>query len=332
MKSNKILPGVVLVLLGALFLLHNYNVINFHWGNIFTLWPVFLIMGGVNLVLANRHEAWATALKVFVVVGCFCLLVFVPNKHHYFWNHHNGNWNFSDHDYDHNDDNDDDDDSDTTSSKGVIKVEGASTYNEPYNAAVKRARLNLNGAASEYTIKDTTGELFNAVTKEFYTKYDYIHSLDSGVFTATLKMRDQKGKGFHWDSDKTNSAVIKLNTAPEWDINVRTGASALEFDLEKFKIRNLIIDGGAASFEVKMGQPLATTNIEVSTGISGVTIQIPKDAACSIVTSSGLSSNDFEGFDDKGNSHYETPGFAAAKNKMYIKLKGGLSGFEVKRY
>jgi hypothetical protein len=328
MKSNKIMPGVILVLLGALFLLHNYNVINFHWGNVFTLWPVFLIMGGVNLVLANNREVWATAVKVAVVVGCFCLLVFVPNHKNYFWNHHNGNWNFSDHDFD----NDDDDDSDTTSSKGVIKVEGATTYSEPYAAVIKTARLNISGGASEYTIKDTTGELFNAVTKEFYNKYDYTHSLDSGTFVANLKMRDQKGKDFHWDSDKMNSAVIKLNTAPVWDISVKTGASALDFDLEKFKIRNLTINGGAASFEVKLGQPLTTTNVEVNTGVSGVTIQIPKDAACSIVTSSGLSSNDFEGFTDKGNSHYETPGFDAAKNKMYIKLKGGLSGFEVKRY
>jgi hypothetical protein len=327
MKSNKIMPGVVLVLLGALFLLHNYNVINFHWGNVFTLWPVFLIMGGVNLVLANNREAWATAVKVAVVVGCFCLLVFVPNHRNYFWNHHNGNWNFSDHDFDN-----DDDDDDTTSSRGVIKVEGASTYSEPYAPTIKTARLNISGGASEYTIKDTTGELFNAATKEFYNKYEYTHSLDSGTFVANLKMRDQKGKDFHWDSDKMNSAVIKLNTAPEWDINIKTGASALDFNLSKFKVKNLTINGGAASFEVKMGQPLATTNIEVNTGVSGVTIQIPKDAACSIVTSSGLSSNDFEGFTDNGNNHYQTPGFDAAKNKMYIKLKGGLSGFEVKRY
>lgn len=320
------MPGVVLVLIGALIMLHNFHVINFRWENIFSLWPVFLIMGGVNLLLSNNPAPWATAIKVGVVVICFCLLAFVPNNHRYFWNHSHGNWNFGDHD------DDDDNDNDTSASHGVLKVEGATTYSEPYAATIKSAHLNISGGASEYTIKDTTGELFNAVTKEFYNKYDYTHSLDSGVFTANLKMRDQKGKDFHWDSDNMNSTVIKLNTAPEWDINVKTGASALDFDLSKFKVKNLIINGGAASFEVKMGQPLVNTNIEVSTGVSGVTIQIPKDAACSITTSSGLSSNDFEGFDDKGNSHYETPGFDAAKNKMYIKLKGGLSGFEVKRY
>jgi hypothetical protein len=325
MKSNKIMPGVILVLLGALFLLHNYHVINFHWGNVFTLWPVFLIMGGVNLVLANRHEAWATALKVAVVVGCFCLLVFVPNHKNYFWNHHNNNWNFSDHD-------DDDDDNDTTTSRGVIKVEGSSRFNEAYDTTIAVARLNLNGGASEYIIKDTTNQLFQADTREFYNKYDYTHSMDGSTFVVNLKMKDKNGKGFHWDSDKTNKATIKLNTAPIWDININAGASAIDFDLSKYKVKGLTVNGGAASFDLKLGQPLERTDIAISTGVSGSTVQIPAAAACRIVTDSFLSSDDFEGFVNKGDHQYETPGFDAAKNKIYINLKGAFSGFEVKKY
>jgi hypothetical protein len=326
MKSNKIMPGVVLVLIGALIMLHNFHVINFRWENIFSLWPVFLIMGGVNLLLSNNPAPWATATKVAVVVACFCLLAFVPNNHRYFWNHHYGNWNFSDHD------DDDDDDNDTSRSHGVLKVEGATTYSEPYVATIKSAHLNISGGASEYTIKDTTGELFNAVTKEFYNKYDYTHSEDNGVFTANLKMRDQKGKDFHWESDKMNSAVIRLNTVPEWDINVNTGASALNFDLSKFKVKNIVVNGGAASFDLKLGQPLERTNIEISTAASGSTFKIPTTAACQITTSSFLSSDDFDGFDNKGDHRYETPGFDAAKNKIYITLKGAFSGFKVERY
>lgn len=316
------MPGVVLVLIGALIMLHNFHVINFRWENIFSLWPVFLIMGGVNLLLSNNPAPWATATKVAVVVACFCLLAFVPNNHRYFWNHSHGNWNFSD----------DDDDNDTSRSHGVLKVEGATTYSEPYVATIKSAHLNISGGASEYTIKDTTGELFNAVTKEFYNKYDYTHSLDSGVFTANLKMRDPNGKDFKRDNDKANSAVIRLNTAPEWDIQVDALASKLNFDLSKFKIKSVVVNGGAASFDLKLGQPLERTNIEISTAASGATLEIPETAACQITTSSFLSSDDFDGFDNKGDHRYETPGFATAKNKIYITLKGAFSGFEVKRY
>ena len=144
----------------------------------------------------------------------------------------------------------------------------------------------------------------------------------------------KNNKGWHFDSEdnKSNLADIKLNSNPVWDINVETGATKLDFDLSKFKIKNLTLKGGAASFDVKLGNPLVSTNVEVSTGVSEVNISVPKEAACSIRTNSGLSSNEFEGFDKKDNSLYETPGFDAAKNKIYIHMSGGVSDFKVNRY
>jgi hypothetical protein len=77
---------------------------------------------------------------------------------------------------------------------------------------------------------------------------------------------------------------------------------------------------------------LATTNVNVSTGMAGVHVDIPQNAACEITTSSAFSSGDFDGFNKLNDGRYETPGFSAAKNKIYIHLSGGFSGFEVKRY
>lgn len=322
------MPGVILVLIGALFLLHNYHVINFHWGNLFSLWPVFLIMGGVNLVLANNREAWATVVKIAVVVGCFCLLVFVPSKRHYYWNNSHGNFNFSDRD----DDGDDDNDTTDTDTRGVIKVQGSSKFNEPFAPGVTFAKLNIQGGGSAYNLKDTTSQLFEAETKETSNRYLYVKSMEGTVPVMTLHMKNKQHNDFHFDKDQINTANIQLNTAPEWDINVKTGASELDFDLSKFKIRNLVINGGAASFDIKLGMPLANTNIETATGVSEVHIHIPKGAACQITTQSGLSSNDFEGFDKKEDNRYETAGFNTAKNKMYIRLKGGVSDFNVDRY
>ncbi|MBK0377688.1 LiaI-LiaF-like domain-containing protein [Mucilaginibacter segetis] len=323
MKTNKIMPGVVLVCIGALFLLDNFDVINFHWGNLIYLWPVFLIMGGVNLLLANNNTAWATIIKVTVVIGGFCILFFAPN-HHFFWNNGHGNWNFSNRDYD-----DDDDDSD---SLGIVKVEGSSKYSEPFTPGTTFARLNINGGASTFKLTDTTNQLFEANTKEFINRYEFVKTMDGTTPVIDFRMRNKKNGHFEWDSDKTNTAYLKLNAIPEWEINLKTGASETDFDLSPFKIRTLNINGGAASYDVKMGQPLATTNIEVSTGVSEVTIRIPQNAACQITTQSGLSSHDFDNFDKKGDNTYETPNFDAAAQKFYIHLKGGVSDFNVTRY
>lgn len=92
------------------------------------------------------------------------------------------------------------------------------------------------------------------------------------------------------------------------------------------------MDGGAASFHIKMGQPLVNTNIEVSTGASSVTISIPQNAACHIITDTGLSSKSFDGFQNQGDNEYATPNFDKAPYKMYIHLEGGISDFKVSRY
>ena len=335
MKYEKIIPGLILVLLGTVFLLDNYNVIDFHWASIWRFWPVFLIMGGVNLVFANNRTPWATAIKIAVVLLGFALIVFVPTSRFYPLN--NG-WHFNDkgwyNDGDHNNDdngNDDDDDDNSSDSTGIVKVEGSSTYSEPYAATATSAKLNISGGGTSYKLRDTTEQLFTASTKERFNRYIYTHTMEGTTPVLNLRMKDKKGH-IDWDSDNGNSADIKLNVKPEWMIDVNAGATDLKFDLSEFKIKSVNINGGAGSFDIKLGQPLAETNVDVETGVSKVAISIPENAACRITSSSGLSSTDFAGFISKGNNVYETQGFDAAKTKIIIVMKGGLSKFKVSKY
>jgi len=330
MKNDKIIPGLVLIMIGAVILLHNYGLIAFHWGNFFYLWPVFIVIGGINLIFAHNKSNWATVLKLGVIVGGFCLIIFGNfDRHHKFWNNYNYNFN------DNNDDNDnDDDDKDSVS---ITKVEGNSQFNTPFTTGTKVAHLSISGGGTTYTLSDTTNQLFSANTHEFKGKYEFTHNQKDSVADLNFSMKGRHGINFDFDDDdkdssKTNAAVFKLNTTPEWDINIKTGATKLDFDLTKFKIRTLTLSGGAADFDVKLGQPLATTNVDVETGMSAVLIRIPATAACHIKSSTGLSSTNFDGFIKQDDGTYETAGFSNAKNKIYIKMSGGMADFKVKRY
>ncbi|GGH13530.1 LiaI-LiaF-like domain-containing protein [Mucilaginibacter phyllosphaerae] len=333
MKSEKLVPGLILVLLGTVFLLDNFHIIDFRWGNIWHLWPIFLIMAGVNLVFANNKAPWATALKIGVVILGFTLLIFGHFENRWF-SPFNNHWSFNDqgwrNDRNDNDDNDDDNDSDSDST-GIVKVEGSSTYTQPYLAAATSAKLIVSGGGTLYTLKDTTSLLFEATTKERFNRYIYTHRMEGNVPVVELRMKDKKGH-IDWDSDNGNSATMKLNTRPQWDIDVKAGATELDFDLSPFKIKSLEINGGAASFHVKLGQPLAETNVDVSTGVSEVEIKVPANAACRITSDTGLSSNEFTGFDKKDDNSYESQGYATAKNKIIIHVKGGLSDVKVIKY
>ena len=324
MKRDRLLTGLTLLGMGILFLLNNFNVISFHWGNIAALWPLFLIIGGVNMVFSHQNSTTATAIKVLVSIAVFAIVIYrgtMPSDNHLWGNRFNNNAFFN------NDNNDDDDDN-----KSVVKLEGSSTYQEPYTPAVKVASLNINGGGATYVLQDTTAELFSAATHELSGKFVFnTTETDSGK-TITFN-NDNKKNSINWDNDKGNKATIKLNPNPTWNINVATGASKLNLDLTKFKVENLHVTGGASSMDLKLGQPAANNMmVNVSTGVSEVNISVPANAACQIISKTGLSSKDFDGFESKNDNEYQTPGFDAAPKKIYISLKGGISDFNVKRY
>jgi hypothetical protein len=313
MKSDKLVPGLILVAIGAAILLANFGYLEFHWDNFERLWPIFIVIVGVNLVLSYNKTPWASILRITVVVVGIGLLLFgnFDNDYYYSSNRHGNTVNVSKGD----DDNDD------------FAVNG--TFNEPYTPAVKIARLNISGGAVGYHLSDTTNQLFSANTSESAGRYDFSSSMDDSVHVMDFDMN----KHFRWHFGRNKNRVeFMLNPKPVWEINVNTGASGLDFDLSKFKVRELQIHGGMAGYHVKMGAPEALTNIEVNTGMSGVDIFIPQNAACSVETDSGLSGNDFDDVPKVSDDHFQTAGYDAAKTKFHIHISGGFSGFHVKRY
>jgi hypothetical protein len=328
MKNDKIIPGVILILIGAAILLHNYGYLHFHWHNLVFLFPLMIVLWGINLIFSDKKSPWVIGLKLGVVAIGFSLMLFGNVGNHSFWK--NDAIYF---------DGDDDDDNRGRDSK-ITKLEGNSVFNATYLPTIKIAHLNISGGGTTYRLSDTTSQLFTASTHEFKGRYVFNTKQTDSVSVLNFNMKGRHGFSFDFDDDdndkkdsnRVNSAVFKLNTAPLWDIEVKTGATKLDFDLGKFKVRSLKLSGGAAAFDVKLGQPLATTNVNVSTGMSAVVISIPANAACRVVSSTGLSSTDFEGIHKKADGVYETPGYATAATKFNIKMSGGMADFKVKRY
>ncbi len=332
MKRDRITPGIILLLIGAAILLRNFGYLHFHWTNILHLWPIFLVIGGVNLIFANNRSIWASAVKITVVVIGLALVLFGDFGNRYNFPHFVIGGHHYNHDMD--DDDDDNDDSDTTANHGLVKVDGNSFYTAPFATAIKVGKLSISGGGNSFKLSDTTNQLFTANVKSSFARYEMSNHTQDSVSTVNFRMRN--GHKNHWDwsnDDKGSTAIIKLNSAPEWEMKIEAGATDLDFDLSRFKIRNLDLSGGAASFKVKLGEPTAAnTQVKLSSGVSDITVKVPKDAACSIISSTGLSSNSFDGFNKTSDNHYETAGFGSAKNKIYINISGGMSNFNVSRY
>jgi len=334
MRNDRLIPGTILVIIGIVFLLDNFGVIDFSWWSFISLWPILLIMGGVNLVFAHNKSAWATTLKILVLIAGMSILIVDGLTHHSDnWQGWRFHWK---RDYTDNDDNNIDtaDVVDTASGGSFVKNGEISTYRQAYKPGTTSATLNITGGATKYVLNGATDQLFEATTKDHIMNYSLKGSLDSTSATIDFDMTTTHKHGvvFNWGHNKESRADIKLNSNPEWEINIESGASAADFDLSYFKVKKLSIQGGAASYDVKLGQPLKNTDIEIQTGAASVTIRIPQNAACHITTDTGLSSKKFDGFDKKDDDVYETPGFDKAANQMKISIEGGMSDFKVIRY
>lgn len=310
MRTEKIVWGLILIFVGTIFLLDNMNVIEFYWRSVWRFWPVIFILIGANMLLSRIADPkTATILVALITVLSLGLVGFQGTREpdHKKW-------------IDFRIENDDNDYSNSDTS----------TFTAPYEGALK-ARLSIQGGATSYQLSDTTVSLFDAEVKRRFGKYILNKSIDDSVEIINFRMRDNKKK---WDlaDMEGNETRLKMNKNPEWDIKVEMGAGEAIFDLREYKVRNLKFEGGAASFEAKIGSRLPLTDVVVETGVANVEIDVPEASACRIVVDSGLSSKDFIGFVKQADGTYETPNYNTAANKVRINLKGGLSSFEVRRY
>jgi hypothetical protein len=311
MKSERIVWGITLVFVGSILLLDNFDVIDFYWRSVWHFWPLILILSGLNLVFGKAKQSPAgkilVSLLTCVVLGAVAYVGSTRSNQH-------TNWFF-----------DNDEELSATDTSQIR------TFSETYNPAVPHAALTIEGGATVYELKEATSQLFEAEVNQSYGQYTLTKSSTDSLDKVQFKMHDGE-KSWNLKKSNANKAVLRLNPNPIWSIQLDMGAGKADFDLSAYKLADLSIKGGAAAFEVKLGQPLALTMVSVETGVSEVKVSIPENAACQIEYEGGLTSKSFEGFDKKRDGLYESANYATAATKIHIKLNGGLSSFKVKRY
>lgn len=311
MKTDKIVWGLTLVFVGAILLLDNFNIIDFYWGSVWQFWPLVLILIGINMVFGrNKSKPWSST----VIIALSCLVLgFIAYMGIYRADRSESRWSWSFDD------------------EEEAKALSSGTFSEAMPAGTRYAELHIKGGATRYVLQDSTSQLFEAEVKRSYGKFSLQKISRDSVEILNFNM---KGKGENIDLDELdeNSARMRMNTRPIWRIFFEMGAGEADFDLSPYQVEQLQVKGGAASFDMKLGVPRTQTEVTVEAGMAEVKLNIPESVGCKISIKSGLSDQDFEGFEKQEDGTYLSPGYAQSAKKINIQLKGGLSDFEVKRY
>jgi len=312
MNNKNVFWGVLLVVIGALFIFNNIGWFDFSFRALFDLWPALLIIWGISMLPIKG------GLKTTLSIVTVLLAVFIGTTRDYsdHWtdnlNRHirvNGsNWDKYDRDKD--------------SSENVYTY----TFTEDYDASIKTAVLNMDIAAGKFRIQDSTSFLIDFEAENNVGQYN--KEIMKNASTTEIYVRLEEGS-FRSGTNK-NRAYIKLNIEPIWEMKLDVGAADFVADLRAFKVGKVEIDGGASSIKLKIGEQQNETNIDIESGASAVKIYIPESAACEVVSNTVLSDLDLEGFIKDGKT-YRTNNFDEAKQKIYISLDAAISALNVIR-
>lgn len=334
MNREKFVWGVILLLTGVVLLLENLQVFDFYWGAVFKMWPLIIVVIGINLLLPKRGAGRVISLLVSVVALLFLASVGIRTPSGSLWNFENQGWSqrWSDRWEDRQGDRRSDRRPERRSRSGDARVSFTNTFTRDYDAGIRKANLRISGGAVSYEIEEATSDyLFWALNESTIGShiFDYKNLSDT---SAQLDFKMESAKENNWSlGSSKNEAKIRLHKDPVWNITLEMGAGSADFDLRDYQVSGLNMDCGASSIETKLGKPYGHSTLEFNGGAASVEIEIPADVACKIVVSSALTSKDFPGFDKQSDGTYTTPGYSEIGDRYTIRLSGGLSSFSVKR-
>ncbi|MGR3809498.1 LiaI-LiaF-like domain-containing protein [Jiulongibacter sp. NS-SX5] len=331
-KKSNIFLGAILVAVGVIFLGLNYDFINFDYSfrQIAAFWPVLLILAGVAVLLHERRSFYnpTTALLVAFAIPLAIYSVASDGVEEIKDELETElNFDFDDDDWDY--------ERKKWSESGSSSERGDRTEQDfgiPYSSKADKVKLKVGGGAAEFHLRESESDVFGATTLLNLGSYQISDGLKNGVHDIEFEMRERKNKSFNFSDDNHNEVFLKLNKKPLWDIELAIGAGDLDFDLSEYKIENLEIKTGAASVDVKLGDLLDKTYVDVESGVAKVAIAVPEEVGCEIIMDGALNSKDFDGFKKEGSSTYRTDNFNSASKKIFIDVSSGLSSVSVDRY
>ncbi len=309
MKHQNVFWGIFLIALGSIFLLDKLEIFNFEWRILWRLWPVLIMLWGVSILPVKGF----IKLLLAIAVGFLGVALYA----HQAKQNPRVNKVFR-YDFDKEDEENIESDS---------LVEQSFIYQ--YGSSVQNATLKLEAAAGVFKLNTTTDLLIDAEKKSSKTAYNFrVEELDDQANVII----EQKDSHVILSNNNHNRFEIKLNPNPVWDFDMDIGAAELNFDLSDFKVGKIIIDGGASSIDLRLGEHPLVTTINVDAGASAFKLYVPESAGCRIEGDTFLSSKAFEGFSKLENGNYETSNFSDADQQVLIQIDAAISSLTVIRY
>ena len=186
------------------------------------------------------------------------------------------------------------------------------------------------------TVDVQAGSLGDAL---YQARVDYPGSDDPPTIsldheTGTLEIRENSSFApLHFFGAARRHVAITLTDRIPWTIKISGGAANSHLDLRRLQLARLEISGGANRIDAPLPSPKGTVLIDISGGVSNLTLRIPAGAQWHVAASGGVSGLRINGSlhaSIGGDFTQQSPGYAAASDRFDIEISGGASHVDVR--
>ena len=293
MTTGRVIPGAILIILGALFLAANFGYLD--WGfvaSLWQLWPLLVIIVGVQLFFGSRNQWLAAVLVLVVLVGGAAAAIVGGDR-----------WFGS-------------------ADLQTTRIEG------PALSGVRDAEVRIDVGAARLDIGSQPGSA--AVTGSFESRRDpqVTHDVSNGTYT--LEVLEKNGvRVFPFDFGR-DKLVLDLAEGVPWKIDLNTGAADANLDLTGLTLRELSVDAGASSLDLTVGPNVAANaRVVIGGGAGSYRLRLPQELDITLTTDAGLSSTDVDpGFQKNGDVYHH----AGAGEMLSVDINAGVSSINVELY
>lgn len=305
-NRTKISTGIFIIGLGILFLLNTMGYINqFNWNLLFHLWPLLIILVGLNLILKHTPLWWMTNIIFFLgIIALFLVSSDIGYNYDYNFYYSSNGSEYKQYQ------------TEQEMEEGIERLElflessaGRLSFDSVKNTE------NLYEISSVY--RNIPPEIMYRVEGE--TGYlNIFQNLEKDLNLFSNRRRNT------WDLNLTPLVPVSL------EINI--GAGSFHFNLQEIIIEKLTINSGACDLEVNLGNQVEY--VEINSGVMNLELKIPENRAVSIMTKGVISNKNFnrKGLFKTADNTYQTPGFEDADQKLIIEIRAPISNIELDFY
>jgi hypothetical protein len=295
-NQSRTYPGlvwpIILITAGVLFLLSNLGLLDINFGQLLRLWPVLLILIGLD-ILFGRRSAWGSLLvallALLVVAGVVLLLVLAPAA--------------------------------LGPSTGIAVERIAEPLGD-----IERAELQVGFAAGDLEIAalDDATSLIEA-RLDLSTRHRPVWEIGRSGNRATMALAYREGVSIGTFPGGSGGDRWSLALSPDviYSLDVKAGAGEATLDLRGLDIGNLNVVAGAGQTTITFPEQ-GNFGATVSGGVGHLVLEIPRDLAARITVQRSLSAvNIPPRFEQRGDV-YETEGYGSSTHRIDVQLKVGV--------